>query len=323
MAKKIIWLGMLATALVFGMVLVGCPTETEPEETDTWTWKESLRKYMGPSPQTWSTNGVQDEKDTYVYYVNPDHFAAFKDELDAGGEYSQEGEEWTYTRDWDLRKSYVRWAERPDDKFELNLCKSDNSVIGYSYTKIPTAQRQKLDASLRKYMGPNPQTWSTDGVSDAKDTYVYYVAPDHFAAFKAELDEWWVEYYQGDNGTEQRNWDQGKTFVRWAERPDGIFELGLAKSDNSYTWYRYKKVPQVNASWAEQWDEGTITLTYLGLNKPSDFVLNDTHDGRGEYKGYYRFSYQTGQGDGGTHRTRYVYYPTSGRKDVQFSNWLD
>jgi hypothetical protein len=324
MVNKKILAGMFSMVLALGTVLVGCSTDSDSEETDTWTLKESLGKYMAPSEQNWG----EEDGTVNVYFLDHAQFATFKSELDAGGEYSQNDTE-TETRDWETGKNFARLGVKADGTIRLDRCNADNSFLWYRYEKVSaTAGRQKLDASLRKYVGAQPQRWShnVDGgeVDDDADTYVYFLDTAHFEDFRSELNANWVEYFQFDSWTDaDRDWEQGKSFARWAERPDGIFELDLCNSDNSRIGYRYKKVPQVNASWDEQWDEGTITLTYLGLNKPSDFVLNDTHDGSGEYKGYYKFYYQTGQGDGGTHRTRYVYYPTSGRKDVQFSNWLD
>jgi hypothetical protein len=104
----------------------------------------------------------------------------------------------------------------------------------------------------------------------------------------------------------------------WAERPDGSFELDLCKNDNSVTGYRYKKVPQAEAAW----DEGKITLTYLGIEAPSGFDSRREGGGAGEYEGYYEFYYHDAQ-DG--HHRCYVYYPTTGRSDddVQYSEWLD
>jgi hypothetical protein len=231
------------------MVVVGCPTETEPEETDTWTWKESLRKYMGPQPNRWTHNDgsseVDDDADTLVYFLDPAHFEDFRAELEAGGEYIPDDDpSWNETgRDWEQGKNFVRWAERPDGAFELNLCKSDNSVTGYRYTKVPTTQRPKLDASLRKYMGSCPQTWEHDGVKDDEDTLVYFLDPAHFEDFRTEL-EAAGKYSQVDNsGSYTRDWEEGKAFARWAVRPGERFELGNYKSDNSSIQYQYTKVP--------------------------------------------------------------------------------
>ncbi|MDR3193200.1 MAG: hypothetical protein LBT87_09065 [Treponema sp.] len=127
------------------------------------------------------------------------------------------------------------------------------------------------------------------------------------------------EYYQAENWARNRDWDQGRIFARFAARPDGSFQLELGKEDNSLVGYRYKKGPQAGDTWDEQWDEGNITLTYIGLENPG---FNPDHEGggRGEYKGYYTFYYHKAR-DG--HHERYVYYPTTGREGVQYSKWLD
>jgi hypothetical protein len=322
-ANRNVWLGMLAMALVFGMVLVGCvSTPKVPKE---WAvasapkLEESLRKYMVPQPQTWDNNGVKDKQDTLVYFLDPLHFEEFRSELDAGGEYLQ-SDNWTEDkRGWDQGRTFVRFAVRPDGRFELNLCNSDNSVIGYRYIKAPQAEGLKLYESLRKYMVPQEQIWDNNGVKDAQYTYVYFLDPLQFEEFKAELDAG-GEYAQVESRTqENRGWEQGKTFVRWSARPDGTFQLELCKDDNSINRYNYKKAPQVGDTWDEQWDEGKITLTYLGIENPG-LDLRRTGNGRGEYEGYYTFYYQKGV-EG--HHKCYVYYPTTGREGVQYGKWLD
>jgi hypothetical protein len=99
------------------------------------TLDESLRTYMGPNPQTWDNNGVKDEKDTLVYFLDSLQFEAFKAEIDAMDEY-YEAESWSENdRDWDRGKTYARWVVRPDGRYELSLIKEDNSVDGYRYEK--------------------------------------------------------------------------------------------------------------------------------------------------------------------------------------------
>jgi hypothetical protein len=95
------------------------------------TLDESLRAYMGPSPQTWGDLG-----NVSVYYLDPPHFEAFKAELDAGGEYTQTNSWTDKNRDWERGKTFAQWDARPNGEFELRLMKEDNSIVGYRYTKV-------------------------------------------------------------------------------------------------------------------------------------------------------------------------------------------
>jgi hypothetical protein len=306
MAKKKLFLGMLVMALALGMVLTGCPTEAE--ETDAPTLDELLRTYMGPNEENWGDEGIAS-----VYYLDPDRFAEFKTELEEGEEYVLYDDSSEDERDHDKGMAVARWVKKPDDKFQLEHWKKDNSKIEYMYVKVPSASGQ-LDELLRTYMGPREENWDDDEIVS-----VYYLDPDRFEKFKAELDAG-GEYYQADDWTnDDREWNQGRTFARWVVRPDGSFQLDLEKSDNSETGYWYKKVPQVGDTWEEEGDEGKITLTYLGLENPG-FDLDHEGEGWSEYKGYYTFYYQEAQNG---HHKCYVYYPTSGGKSVQYSKWLD
>jgi hypothetical protein len=149
----------------------------------------------------------------------------------------------------------------------------------------PAALSPTLDESLRKYMGPQEQTWDED---DGKVTYVYLLDPLRFEEFKAGLDAE-DEYVQTDNWTENnRDGDRGRAFARFAVRPDGRIELALGKEDNSVVWYRYKTAldpaaaqlaADLNAVKA-----GTVKLSgevYLttGLTVPAGVTLDPTAEG--------------------------------------------
>jgi hypothetical protein len=310
MAKKRIMLGMLALALTFGFVIAGCATtggayQTTAGQATGLSVEEALRKYMAPEQTTWGEGKV------LVYYLDPLHFEDFRAELDAGGEFI-ESEHWTETRDWDKDKTSVRFAEQPDGKLRLEFQDGDNTNITYRYTKVSkTSPRVKLDESLRKYTWPRPQTWD-----DGENVMVSFLDPLHFEDFRAELNAGGKYYQSGAWTDDNRDWEKGKTFARWVERADGSFELALYKKDNTGVGYRYKKVPQAGDTWDETWDEGTITLTYLGPDNPG-FDLRREGSGREEYKGYYTFYYHKED------KTCYVYYPATGRTGVQYSEWLD
>ncbi|GHV93608.1 hypothetical protein AGMMS50268_41110 [Spirochaetia bacterium] len=92
---------------------------------------ELLCKYAGSYPQRWDGEGKGVK---YVYFLDSLRFEEFKAELDAGGEYYQT-DSWNSTRDWDRGVTFVRFEVRPDGRFQLELCKADNSVIGYGYKK--------------------------------------------------------------------------------------------------------------------------------------------------------------------------------------------
>jgi hypothetical protein len=144
-----------------------------------------------------------------------------------------------------------------------------------------------LNQLLRTYMAPRQENWGGDSV-----TYVYYVDPNRFAAFKAELDEG-GEYHQTNTFQEERDWDTGKTFARWAERADGTFELDLCKADNfriQYTYGKYSSasgqklknslsnymVPKV-----ENWSEVPVKVYSLDPNRFAAFKAQ--LDEGGEY----------------------------------------
>jgi hypothetical protein len=97
-----------------------------------------------------------------------------------------------------------------------------------------------LDELLRKYMGPNLQTWDEGTVN------VYYLDPSRFNAFKAELDAG-GEYTQIDEWTEEnRTWDRDRAFARWAVKSEGTSELDLCRADNSQDVYGYEPVSSGN-----------------------------------------------------------------------------
>ncbi|GHU27378.1 hypothetical protein FACS1894164_19470 [Spirochaetia bacterium] len=89
-----------------------------------------LRKYMAPDPQTWDEGDETEEVN--VYYLDHLRFDEFKAELDAGGKYVQYNNG-TWTRDWDLGKTFAQLAVRPNGKVELTLAKADNSTLAYKY----------------------------------------------------------------------------------------------------------------------------------------------------------------------------------------------
>jgi hypothetical protein len=300
--------GIACIALILAMLILaaGCAsTPKEPPVALGLTLEESLQRYMGPQEQNWGNKKVN------VYFLDSLRFEEFKAELDAGGEYKEDGSWTEKNRDWSQGETFARWAVWPDGISELDLCKEDNSRAGYRYKKVPQASELKLEESLRKYVVPQEQTWDK-----GEKVTVYFLDPLHFEEFKVEIDAM-DEYYQADSWTYTRDWEKGMTFARWAARADGTFELTLCKKNNSTPSYRYKKLPQVGDTWEEKWDEGMIKFTYLGLEDPG-FIHDPGKDrGAGMYKGYYKMTYLD---DGG--RTVYIYYPETGR-NAQYSNWLD
>jgi hypothetical protein len=192
---------------------------------------ELLGKYMGPKPQDWLGGTA------YIYFLDPLHFEEFKAEVDAAGEYRQI-DRWNELNEYNRgRKPYVRWVFEPNGKVQFDHWKEDDSLIGYKYIKVGGASGTKTEELFRKYMGQEPEFWDGEG---KRLTYVYYLDPLRFEAFKAELDGG-GEYQQTANWTEKRDWGKGVAFARWAVRPNGEFELRLCKADNSTLGYRYKK----------------------------------------------------------------------------------
>jgi hypothetical protein len=186
---------------------------------------------------------------------------------------SGDGGSWPITEGGNPAKTYVRWAERPGGIiFELHHCES-NSGTGYRYVKVAATGRQKLDKLLSKYPGPDTQTWTHydddigDEVPDEKDTLVYFLDPERFAAFKDDLDAA-GEYFQVDYWPENRDWELGKTFARWVERPDGSFQLQHYKRDNSGIVYKYyKKGSFIAVEWISGgWEQAAEVNEPLALN---------------------------------------------------------
>jgi hypothetical protein len=232
------WMGILVVMMAIGIVLVGCPNDTTTP--DEFKLDELLREYMGPNPQTWGDDEHREEVD--VYFLDHSRFDEFKTELEAGGEYVQDEDgEHEYTRDWDKGKSFARLGKKPNDRVQLTLAKADNATFEYDYTKNPQASGVKLDELLRKYMGPNPQTWGDDEHREEVD--VYYLDHGRFDAFKAELDAG-GKYIEYDTSTWTRDWDTGKTFVRLGVKLNGKkLELARCNANNSTSEYKYIQIP--------------------------------------------------------------------------------
>jgi hypothetical protein len=118
-------------------------------------------------------------------------------------------------------------------------------VLGGCPNDTTTPDEFKLDELLRKYMGPNPQTWGDD--DHREDVDVYFLDHSRFDAFKAELDAG-GEYVQDENsrGEYIRDWDTGKSFARLGKRSNDTVVLTLANADNSTFDYDYTKNPQAS-----------------------------------------------------------------------------
>jgi hypothetical protein len=232
--KKQVW-GMLALALTFGLVVMGCPTDGG--EPDPWPLEEHLRKYIAPEKQTWGEG--DNAEDVSLYFLAPDRFEAFKAELEAGGEYSITDDSWNDTRDWDTGMTFVRWAVKPNGRCDLELCKEDNSRVGYTYQEASSGAKPKTEKLLRKYMGPKPEKWGEDG---GKITYVYSLDPTRFNEFKAELDAGGA-YSEAESWTNDDENRSDKTRARWCVRPSGlIFRLDLWNDNDKHEiGYRYVK----------------------------------------------------------------------------------
>jgi hypothetical protein len=96
---------------------------------------ELLRKYMAPRSETWGNDDRREDVD--VYYLDHGRFDAFKAELDAGGKYV-EYDTWTWNRDWDTGKTFVRLGVKLNGKkLELARCNANNFTSEYKYIKIP------------------------------------------------------------------------------------------------------------------------------------------------------------------------------------------
>jgi hypothetical protein len=237
--------GIACIALILAMALAACsqpsggggdsgaPLPVAPAAT----LEEMLRKYMGPKEEKWGDDG---SRSTKVYYLDPSRYAAFKAELDAGGEYAQY-EDWTDpNRNWERGQTFARFSIRPNGTVQVDLNKADNTETGARYNKTTSASLgPKLQESLRKYAGPREEKW---GQYD-KPVKVYFLDPLQFEQFKAWLDAG-NTYSQTDSFTDNnRDWDRGVTFARWSVLPDGTFSLDLMKQNNSGVGYAYKKAP--------------------------------------------------------------------------------
>jgi hypothetical protein len=208
---------------------------------DALSLDDLLRKYMGANPETFDEDG--EDVNVNLYFIDPSHFEDFKSELDAGGEYTCYEDD-TYPRTWEQDMAFARWIEYPDDfdwhgqvgARRLDLCKEDNTVVEYRYKKASESSgRQKLDASLRKYMGSCPQ------IRDEGKVNKYFLDFSRFDAFKSELDAG-GKYSQVDSWNDTRDWARGKEFVMLTVRADGNFDLEYCKADDSRSGFKYKKV---------------------------------------------------------------------------------
>jgi hypothetical protein len=314
---------LFVSLAVLFVSFAGCPIEpAESPVTKEPPVIQLLRQYIGPNPQNWGDEDDREEEITYVYYLDTLRFEDFRAELEAGGEYSQYESRTYKHRDWDLGRTWAEGCVRPDGSFELHLGRKDNSGAEYRYEKVPGASGSELYKLLRKHMGPEEQHWGDEDDREEEATYVYFLAPDHFKDFEGGvLEALGGEYFQADSWEEEdREWEQGKSFARWAERPDGSYELDLCRANNSRSGYWYKEIPQAGDSWDEQWDEGKVKFTYLGLNRPDDFDHDSEGNDSRQYKGYYKISYYEAQDEG--HKTYYVYYPDTG-DEVEYSDWID
>lgn len=319
MANKNIFVGMLVMVLTFSFVVAGCATATVPGKSmdsgkSTASGKlnleESIRRYMGPRPENRDIDGKKDT--VYLYYLDPFRFEDFKAELDAGGEYVESGSWTNDNRDWEREKIFLRGVELPDGSFNLELCKLDNSVVGYNYKKVPEASRLKLDESLRNYMAPQVGTF--DGY---KVTLIYYLDLLRVEDFRAELEaEGYVETRRQTNDNHGDSSYRGMNLARWVVLDNGSygsFSLDLYKADNSRVGYSYKKL---GAQWNDRTAEGDpLIFTYLGLENPGAEFNGKSRDLYAS-KGYYIVYYHKEK------RKRYVYFPTTG-VDYQYSEWLD
>jgi hypothetical protein len=110
-----------------------------------------------------------------------------------------------------------------------------------------TTDEFNLDELLRKYMGPNPQTWTWGDDGHQEDVDVYFLDHGRFDEFKAELDAG-GEYVQDDDSEREytRDWDEGKSFVRLGKRPNNRVQLAFFKADNATFEYDYTKNSQAS-----------------------------------------------------------------------------
>ncbi|GHU76852.1 hypothetical protein FACS189461_4900 [Spirochaetia bacterium] len=285
MKNKSFFAGLLIVVLTIIFMAAGCATKggsgTQKPEVRALglSLDESLQRYIGPQQQTWGPDN--DRFDVDVYFLDPLRFEEFRAELEAGGEYQQTDSWSNDNRDFDRGKDFARLAVRRDGGFELELYREDNSRSGYRYEKAASNKSRaaigpKLDASLRKYIGPNLQDWGGEAVT------VYFLDPLHFEEFRVELDAG-VEYYQTDSWSDDnRDWDRGKDFARWAVRPDGSTELAFMRKDNSVSGYRYEKTADLAAKLGGEGkaviDGSTIRLSgdvnlATRFNVPGGFTL--------------------------------------------------
>jgi len=121
--------------------------------------QESLRKYMVPQMQNWGNDG-----DVSVYNVDADRFNEFKAELDAGGEYLPHEVQRNGNRNWDRGKTFAQFlVYHNKGEYGLRLGKSDNSVVSYSYIKLPQAGEPKT-ILITGFNGNTPVWVNKNGV---------------------------------------------------------------------------------------------------------------------------------------------------------------
>jgi hypothetical protein len=190
--------------------------------------------------------------------------------------------------------------------------------FGLLFSACDTGNGGEQDALIMsdyfKYVRPESEDWGDRLVT------VYYLNP----AYREEI----ITAFSNENrlviDTYTRDWDLGKTVFRYVE----LVELKngtnfcprfldySASDSNSVTEYMSFDEPNIGDTFESEWDEGVLSIEYLGQKSPASMVFDEKPPfGRWMYPGYYKITDATGP--------YYRYCHIFGGSDgVEFTSWF-
>jgi hypothetical protein len=168
-----------------------------------------------------------------------------------------------------------------------------------------------------KYVQPKSEDWGNRSVT------VYLLNPE----YKEEI----ITVFSNENrlviDTYSRDWELGKTVFRYVELVElksgtsfcPKFLQYSASDSTILTEYMAFDEPKIGDARIMPWDEGDMTIEYLGQNSPPSMVFNESpRFGRWMYPGYYKL---TCAGNSG-HRYLHISGGSDGAKSTaKFTSW--
>jgi hypothetical protein len=168
-----------------------------------------------------------------------------------------------------------------------------------------------------KYVQPKSEEWGDRSVT------VYHLNPE----YKEEI----ITFFSNENrlviDTYSRDWELGKTVFRYVELVElkngtnfcPKFLQYSASDSTILTEYMAFNEPKIGDTIVMPWDEGDMTIEYLGQNSPSSIVFNESPPfGRWMYPGYYKLTCDGYSG----HRYLHISGGSDGTESVaKFTSW--